>query len=661
MGTKATWQSRACVSTFSLQPEDFEASGITTVLSTQTFAMPPKRVQWRSIVLRPGIVFLLLLAEVSLITAIIVLWVVSHIHAGFINVGFRGYGSALFSVQGALDRGQPLLWTTLPVVVLTLYRLFREAIVTALVVETPFIELHKSSSIRPTKIRKSIYVDYRTSLSIVAWYKALQNSHTFLGLCMLFSFVVSIALVPLAGGLFTEGEELTATNATFNLLSTLNTTADISIVDYGRLFDFVSASWIYTAPYPSGTDGRFSLPRIAPTKNLKNYTISLPATTSQLSLDCIVISDATITTKTETDNIALRAFSATDRDCSISGDIAMGSNNAYYLGAFSLQDCPEIAGRTRMVLFSVPVFSSGVTQDPTLISCIPSYWNVNGTVSVVRSTDLTGRLTERPSFSETSRVIHELPDAKRKQFEQGVINVQSINIGSKVNAPDRLAELVGRYIDSNGLNFTEENLISAASTVYAAIYTMLCLDQFYPPLAQQFLQEGVLRIPENRLHIVEPVAIAMLVIFVILIVEIIYLMIYLHRHPSILVEEPIGLVGAANLLHDSNISHLVAKFHHEPGFDGRLRRPVTQVNTTRKKTKTPNTDDGLLNRECWVEREPGSWWLKIVVESEAVDAECTQPFHEHAYSAHQRMPDPYASHALWHVTEQGTPSAAPSL
>jgi hypothetical protein len=125
----------------------------------------------------------------------------------------------------------------------------------------------------------------------------------------------------------------------------------------------------------------------------------------------------------------------------------------------------------------------------------------------------------------------------------------------------------------------------------------------------------------------------------------------LHKHPSILAEEPIGIVGAANLLHDSNISHLIAKLHHAPGFDGRLRRPVTQVNTTRKKSKTPNTDDCLLDRECWVERQPDSWRVKIVVGSEAVDAECTQPFHDRAYSAHQRIPDPYSSHAIRYVTE----------
>ena len=591
---------------------------MTTVLSSLISTMPHKRVQWRSIVLSPEIVSLLILGEIGLIGAITALLVLSDVRRGFINVGFRGYGSTIFSVQGALDRGQPLLWTTLPVIILTLYRLFREAVVAALIVETPFIELHKSSFDRPTKIRKSIYVDYRTSFSIVAWHRAFQNGHIFLGICMLFSFVVSIALVPLAGGFFTEGEELSATNATINLLSTFDPTIDISIVDYGRLFDTVSASWIHTAPYPSGTEGHFALPRIAPTQSLQNYTISLQATTSQLSLDCRVISDAALTTEVITSNIALAAFSAIDRDCSISGDLAVGNTFPSYLKMFSQENCSSAVGRTRVVLFYLPVSSFNSVQDPTLISCIPSYWKVNGTVNVVGSTGFTGRRTETPSFSEISRITEELPDSKRQQFESGVVNVQTINIGSKVIAPNRLAELVARYIDSNDLDFAEKNLIEATSTVYAAIYTMLCIDQFYPTLTQPIQQDGILHIPENRLHVVEPVAIAMLVILAILFVEALYLIVYLHRHPSILAEEPIGLIGAANLLHDSNIPCLIREFYQEPGFDGRLRRPVAHENTTQGNPIDRNTDSALLDRKCWVEHESTSFQLKIVVEPKMV-------------------------------------------
>ncbi|KAH9217754.1 hypothetical protein DL95DRAFT_459003 [Leptodontidium sp. 2 PMI_412] len=622
--------------------------------------MPPNRALWRSVVLRPMIVALLLFSEVSLVGGIIGLWVLSDVHKGFIKVGSRGSASAIFSMQGALDRGQPLLWTTLPTFIFTLYRPFREAVVTALVIETPFIELYKSSSERPTEVRKSIYVDYRTSFSIVAWYKALRNSHTFLGLCILFSFVVSIALVPLAGGLFTEGGEFHATHSAINLLSTFDPTIDISIVDYGRLFDIVSASWIHDAPYPAGTEGHFALPRIRTAQDLHNYTISLLATTSQLSLDCQVVRDAVFTTKAETTNIALEAFSAVDRDCAISGDVAVGYTFPSYLKALSEQNCPDVAGRTRVVLFYISPSLSGDVQDPTLVSCIPSYWIVNGTVSVSGSTGFTGRLIEMPSFSETTREIKELPDLKRQQFEQAVINVQTINIGSKVNTPNRLAELAARYIDSKGLDFTEKSLIEAASTVYAAIYTMLCIDQFYPSLANSIQQEGILQIPENRLHVVKPVAIAMLIILAILIVETVYLIIYLSSHPSILAEEPIGLVGAANLLHDSNISCLVAKFHHEPGFDGRLRRSVTQASMSWWK-KIPKTDDSLSRRECWVERDPTSKRLSIVVKSTAMDAECPQPFHEHTVSAYERISAPHAAHTPWLATGQQTMNAAPSV
>jgi hypothetical protein len=130
---------------------------------------------------------------------------------------------------------------------------------------------------------------------------------------------------------------------------------------------------------------------------------------------------------------------------------------------------------------------------------------------------------------------------------------------------------------------------------------MLSLSYFFSESAQRVEQEGVLRILEYRLDIVEPVAIAMLLILAILILERIYLIIYLHRHPSILAEVPVGPVSAANLLHGSNISSLVANFHQDPEFDGRLRRSAEQANAPGEKTKVVNTDDCILDGECWIE------------------------------------------------------------
>jgi hypothetical protein len=98
---------------------------------------------------------------------------------------------------------------------------------------------------------------------------------------------------------------------------------------------------------------------------------------------------------------------------------------------------------------------------------------------------------------------------------------------------------------------------------------------------------------------------------------------------------------------------VIAKFHDEPRFDGRLRRPLEQDDKKQDKTskkqekvnrkqnradkkeekkKASNTDDSLLDRKCWVEREPDAWELKILVEPRAVDAS----FPEHAFSASQK-------------------------
>ncbi|KAJ9654714.1 hypothetical protein H2198_006304 [Neophaeococcomyces mojaviensis] len=616
---------------------------------------------WRSIALQPVIVALLLLSELALIASIIALWILSGFYAGFIKVGSRGSGLGIFSAQGKLDHGQSLLWTTLPTLVLTLYRIFREAVIAALVVETPFIELHKSATQR-TKVRKSVYVDYRTSFSIVAWYKALQNRHTFLGLCMLFSFVVSLALVPLAGGLFTEGEEMLASNSTVNVLSAFDSSVDISILDYSRLLDAVSASWINTAPYPAGTDGYFPLPRIEPTTSHENYTISSTTETSQLSLDCRIIDDATLTSEAKTANILEISFTANDRDCAISGDILLTfakNPNLDYLKAISELECPSSAGRTRVILFYVKASSLGGLQSSILVSCIPSYWMVSGTVSVIGVTGFSDRRIQTPSFEERSRMVKELPDQKRGQFEQGVTDLLIINVGSEVNSAGRLAELVARYIDSKNLEFTGSVLTEALSTIYAAIYTMLCVDRFYPTLAQPIQQDGILRIPENRLHVVVPVAITMLIIFALLIVETVYLIVYLERHPSILAEEPIGLVGAANLLHNSNIPSLVAKFHDEPESDGRLRKPILQANTTRRNSKIEYTDDPLLDRDCWVERETVSGRFKIVVEPEAGTDEIVEPLHGHAMSEPRRPPAPQP-YTQQHITRKPIPTPASS-
>ena len=212
-----------------------------------------------------------------------------------------------------------------------------------------------------------------------------------------------------------------------------------------------------------------------------------------------------------------------------------------------------------------------------------------------------------------------------QQFESGIMNVMTINTGSEINSPNRLAELMARYIAAKGLERSDTALIEAATTIYAAIYTMVNVEYFYPDLPSPIQRQGVLRIPENRLHVVPYAAITMLVILGMLVAETGCLFWYLFRHKNILAEEPIGLIGAANLLHNSNIRGIVSSFHSDRDFDGRLRRPLdapghessgSWLSTFfREKKKATNTDDELLRRNCYVVRGKDCPCLQVVVDT----------------------------------------------
>lgn len=579
---------------------------------------------------------LLLAAEFVLFCGIIILYVLSLKRHGFVNIGIQSISTPALSVDGIVERGRPLLWTSLPTLIFTLYRIFRESVISSLTVETPYMELQNATIDHPAEVKKSVYLDYRTSFAVVAWWKAFENKHWFLGICMLLSFVVSLGLVPMAARLFAEGEELLPTNATIFQESAYEPPFNMSGIDYAGLMDAVSASWIHNASFPLRTDGTFAFPRISPGGKQQNYTMTINTTSPYLSLDCQPVNSPVISTKIVTGNIVQTEFSAIDRDCSLSGTMNSGPAWSAYLGAFRQSDCNSSAGTSRIYFFYTSYSSpSGELTNSKLVSCIPSYWNVTGTLEVVSSAGFTSRQVEVAAFSPASPMHEayrttELPEFARPQFEMAVMNVLTINTGSGINSPNRLAELVARYLAANRLEIIETALMKAATVIYPAIYTMANVRYFYQDLTSPIQQRGILRIPENRLHVVPYAAITMLVILGILMAETAYLIWYITHHKSILAEEPIGLIGAASLLHGSNLHDIVSDFHGDRDFDGRLHRPLPSpqgrsrlsaffrfFRTKTEDEKTKHTDEKLLDMKCYVRPCEGCPCLQIVVQTGA--------------------------------------------
>jgi hypothetical protein len=584
--------------------------------NTPELPSPDRRKRWRSITLRGWCVPLLLLAELGFIVAISTLFALSRQRTGFVEIGFEERSLDFSTFPGAVRWGQGLLWTALPVFTIGLYKLFRDAVIGALVVETPYIELARSSPDDPVEARKSVYLDYRTSFAIVACWKAWKNRHYFLSICLVLSFVEALGLVPLTARLFAAREELLPKEATVNILSTFDTSAPLENTNYGSLMDAVSASWVNESPLPRGTDGDFAFSLIAPTQPGENFTVSAPTNASRLTMDCseVPMSSTSITLIEETDSFITVRFSATDRGCDIEGSIPTGTDGNDFLEAILTSNCADAAGRLRIGFFYGTMSTTGALTNSTLVSCIPSYWSAHGILTVVTTNNtFAGRVIETPRFNATGYDIQDL-GITAQQFEDGVMTVQTFNPATSsagnTNAPLRLAELIVRRIEALGQSYSAATLIEAANLVYPAIYTMLALTYFYPELSTPVAVTGTLAVPQNRLHVVPPVAISMLVILVILFASTGYLIVYLLRHPSMLAEEPVGLLGAASLLRGSNIAAILEKYHQRGDFDGRLSGESLEQNNNdgdekrkRKKTKKkPRLDDQLKETRCWIVR-----------------------------------------------------------
>lgn len=602
--------------------------------STGRSAPSRARKTWRSLTLRSWVFSLLLSTEIGLLVGIVILLVLSKQNDGFVTIGTQTITEPALSYEDTVQRAKPLLWTSVPTLIFTFYRIFRDSVITSFIVETPYMELYKTIQGRATKLGRSAYLDYRTYLAPVALFKAFKNRHRFLGACMLIFFLVSIILVPLAARLFAEGMELDTTTMNINMLSSYMPPENMSIVDYAAVMDAVSASWIYGASYPSSTDGTYSFPRVSPKEARDNYTVTVDTSSPQLSLDCALVDSPITSFEQATADTGQIKFSGDDRGCAVSGTVSFSSAWNTYLRAFETHSCDESVRAIRLFYFYATARNAGREPDHSaIVSCIPAFWNVTGFLDVVSTVGFTQKRVEVPAFTATSHEVADLPAFSDQQFTYSIMGVGTLNpsSGADINTPNRVAELVARDIAAKKLVLSEAMIIDSAKIIIPAIYTMMNVQYYFPDLPISAQQEGVLRVPENRLHVVTYAAAIMLAILGMLIVETICLFIYVHKHCTILPEEPVGLIGAANLLHNSNIPQIIDTFHQHPEFNGRLHReldrPESEKTTQRswlstltcrskkpKKPKKTYTDDYLLEKDCYVVRSQTCPCLQIIVD-----------------------------------------------
>jgi len=118
-----------------------------------------------------------------------------------------------------------------------------------------------------------------------------------------------------------------------------------------------------------------------------------------------------------------------------------------------------------------------------------------------------------------------------------------------------------------------EAIIDAVQTLFSTTFAVLASTELFKPISSPLNATGIHSAEESRLIVVSPVA--YIIISILSIVAILNICLFFYaRQESILLEEPVGLVSAAGILHNSDVNKMVGRLVNEPGYDGKITKAM---------------------------------------------------------------------------------------
>ncbi|KAK2045747.1 hypothetical protein LZ31DRAFT_520595 [Colletotrichum somersetense] len=200
----------------------------------------------------------------------------------------------------------------------------------------------------------------------------------------------------------------------------------------------------------------------------------------------------------------------------------------------------------------------------SIISCATGYRQASGTCRVTPSNGAPAVV----SFVEAGQ-----PDTSRPKlwrvFEQGILGPVTFNPQAKWTTSD-MGNLVLYYAQraqaSNPLG--PEALMEAIPTVFTAIYMNAVAIHAFEPSRNVETATGTVFVPTARLFVVSWVAYTIIAFLAVTLCNVVFLFFQLQDTPSILNEEPRGLLSMAAILDRSDLLDIASSITQETGFDG---------------------------------------------------------------------------------------------
>jgi hypothetical protein len=549
-------------------------------------------VEWISVNLRYPFLLFLILITVVFIAAIIILTVLSYMNSGFASV---------LTPSGRLANfiwGRGLLWTALPAILFSIYRIPFDMVVSASADRQPFVELHGVG--RPAASAEvSILLDYRSVSPFKSWFVAFRNKHYLLGTCFIFSLILQLGVTPLSSYLLTTGSIISNTSVVVTQNTFFDTEEGFTAkTDLRPILDAVAATRIDGGNPPAWTDldeafQSFSIPEFSPdTTSLTNFSVETTAFSA--SLDCSILDPSQYDRRLRQDGSESGTlfFSAMDRGCPLNLSMTITAGYQYYLQTRSDVSCDATANLSRLVFLGAELLSGsfGWPSNFSAISCIPVYTSRRGTLEVtlgitqnpvIRSftPDMATGESKRPGFwhvfeTVLSEVYTYDPTAGTSYTEMGRLVVNLAQVRNPENFLDSLV------------------LETAAQQIFSSIWATLSVSNLFRASANASSVTGILSKSNTRLLVVPQVAYTIIAILCAIVLILIWVMYHVRKYPSILFEEPIGIVAQAGLLCDSDLYRDAVRLRSTvPNYNGRMRETMQNEGLFR------DAQYGFINRD----------------------------------------------------------------
>lgn len=507
--------------------------------------------QWRA---KSLIMTSTILTEIGLIVTIIYLARRSATNNGVTSVPQPPSPvSGRFDINTVWNYG--LLWTVFPTFVLTVFKIAWDSIVDDSIDRQPFVELARGRS-RPASAKKTILLDYGSYSSFISWLCAFRNGHILLSFAMLLRLLFSVVVIPLSAYLFFQAPSQSISATNISLTTTFNESAVTATVSMQPAIDLATSTRVYNGNPPAWMTLEYAFESFDTSLSNGHTTANIThqnATAYSAYLDCQIYNASFASNSDDT-----ISYSMNDRGCDVSGSVNLDSSHPHTYAQSWTNLCTNTSNGNHRLGMLAGIYSKTSPLNLanfSLVSCIPSYWQKSGPLTVSIYTD------SSPQFVSFVPSIKAAILPFSYQTIEDNLHFYTFFDPSRTIVADALGASILSYAGTlnSSAPMTPDVIKNATEDMFTTTYAGLAHKIMLQPAETTRVVSGeaILSIPVTRLYVTMPLAYTIVAVLFLILGCNVGLFVYAIKHP-ILVEEPSGLFGYATLLLDSNIFDIVS-------------------------------------------------------------------------------------------------------